>query len=290
MSGPKVSVYTLSREVRLALQREMERQLRERERQLREEQERERARQLALQKERERARLHKLDQEQQKIILGDGFSSLFATDDTALGSEAPDEETYREALRQYEILCQQTGNRKPALVAFGPQAVEQLQQEIQKEKKCLLRQKEEQYIQDTLEQTLQDMGYAVLGNRQAARRSGQKVRHELYQYGEDTAIDVTYGENGQIALELGKLDQKDRLPSAEECQYLENQMTAFCGDFKDLEARLQEKGIFLGKRVLLAPPSADFAQVINQAEYTASAPGQVAEKRQQKKKQYDILK
>lgn len=290
MSGPKVSVYTLSREVRLALQREMERQLREREKQLREEQERERARQLALQKERERARLHKLDQEQQAIILGDGFSSLFASDEPAHEPEAPDEEAYREALRQYEILCQQTGNRKPALVAFGPQAVEQLQQEIQKEKECLLRQKEEQYIQSTLEQTLQDMGYAVLGNRKTARRSGQKVRHELYQYGEDTAIDVTYGENGQIALELGKLDQQDRLPSAEECQYLENQMTAFCGDFKDLEARLQEKGIFLGKRVLLAPPSADFAQVINQSEYTAVAPGQLAEKRQQKKKQYDTLK
>lgn len=290
MSGPKVSVYTLSREIRLALQREMERQLREREKQLREEQERERARQLALQKERERARLHKLDQQQQEIILGDGFSSLFAPAEPAPEPEVPDEEAYRSALRQYEILCQQTGNRKPALIAFGPEAVARLQQEIQKEKDCLLHQKEEQYIQDTLEQTLQDMGYAVLGKRQAARRSGQKVRHELYRYGEDTAIDVTYEENGQIALELGKLDQQDRLPSAEECQYLENQMTAFCGDFQALEARLQEKGIFLGKRVLLAPPSADFAQVINQSEYTAAAPTQLAEKRQQKKMQYDTMK
>lgn len=289
MSGPKVSIYRLNREIQLALQREMERELQERVRKLWEAQEIEKARQLAIKKEQERARLHKLDQEQQKVILSDSFSSLFEPADSAPDEKQTDLENYREALSQYEMLCQLTGNQKPAMIPFGTGALEQLQKEIQKEKNCLLQQKEERYIQDTVEQTMEDMGYSVLGNRQVFKRSGQQVKHELYQYGEDTGIDVTYGENGQIAIELGKLDHCDRLPSAEECQYLENQMVSFCGDFKTLEARLQDKGIFIGKRVLLAPPSADFAQIINQTEYKGTEQNQAAEKRQQQKKNYDTM-
>lgn len=53
LSGPKVSVYRLSREIQLALQKEIERQLQERAKKLREEQEKEKARQLAIKKEQE---------------------------------------------------------------------------------------------------------------------------------------------------------------------------------------------------------------------------------------------
>ena len=112
------------------------------------------------------------------------------------------------------------------------------------------------------------MGYDVIGQREVIKRTGKHFRNELYRYGAETAINVTYSDDGQIAMELGKLDQKDRVPTPSESNYLANQMVIFCERFRELEKRLGKKGVKLGKRIALAPPSADYAQIINSSEYS----------------------
>ena len=113
-----------------------------------------------------------------------------------------------------------------------------------------------------------EMGYDVIGQREVTKRSGKHFRNELYRYGEETAINVTYSDDGQIAMELGKLDQKDRVPTVSESNYLVNQMVIFCERFSELEKRLAKKGVKLGKRIALTSPSADYAQIINSNEYS----------------------
>lgn len=44
-------------------------------------------------------------------------------------------------------------------------------------------------------------------------------------------------------------------------------MLTFCDRFKEIEARLSDKGVIVGNRIALTPASADYAQVINVEDY-----------------------
>ncbi|WP_295715258.1 hypothetical protein [uncultured Mitsuokella sp.] len=174
---------------------------------------------------------------------------------------------YQDLLLQYETLCDLNGTEKRAAVPFDHAAIAVLKKQIQQEKSKAEAQAQKTYIQQALNEVMEDMGYDVLGQREVQKRNGTHFRNELYQYGGDTAIDVTYADNGQISLELGKLDKTDRLPTPAECSQLENQMLTFCDRFKEIEARLSDKGVIVGNRIALTPASADYAQVINVEDY-----------------------
>ena len=112
-----------------------------------------------------------------------------------------------------------------------------------------------------------EMGYSVWGRREGVRRNGSQFKKSLYQYSSDAAIDVTYASNGQITMELGKMDTSDRLPSKAEEAELTVEMTSFCQDFAEIEKRLAARGVTVGNRVSMAPPSSAYAQIINVNDY-----------------------
>ena len=178
-----------------------------------------------------------------------------------------DGETYRKLSRSYVIWLQRNGTQDTEIIPFESGAVEKLQALIKKEEEKAEEAAQQNYIRSALTEVMQDMGYDVLGTRDVTKRSGKHFSNVLYQYGEDTAVNVTYADNGQISMELGKLDADDRVPTQAEGAYLETQMVHFCDRFKELEERLQEKGIQIGKRIALAPPTADYAQIINTDDY-----------------------
>ena len=67
---------------------------------------------------------------------------------------------------------------------------------------------------------------------------------------------------------MGKIDDCDRLPSDAECKNMVDQMISFCEQFPDIEARLAQRGVMIKNRVILAPPSVNYAQIINRKEYS----------------------
>ena len=106
----------------------------------------------------------------------------------------------------------------------------------------------------------------MLGDREVVKRSGKKFRNALYLFEEGTAVNVTFGENGQITMELGGLDDCDRLPTDLESRELVREMDHFCGDFRELEKMLIEKGI-VSKRISILPSHEEYAQIINVSDY-----------------------
>ena len=174
---------------------------------------------------------------------------------------------YQKLMSQYEALCDMNGAAERTAIAFDEEAIPKLKAMIAVEEQKAKEQAQKDYIQQALGEVMEDMGYSVLGHRDVTKRNGKHFKNELYQYGDDTAINVTYDDSGQISLELGKTDCDDRIPSADECNYLENQMVAFCDHFKEVEERLADKGVVVGDRIALAPPSADYAQIINVNDY-----------------------
>lgn len=203
---------------------------------------------------------------------------------------ARDGQEYKKLSLQYEILFKQNGGSKLQMVPFDANAVEKLKSLVAIEEFKAQQAVEKAYIATAMNETMAEMGYDVIGQREVTKRSGKHFRNELYQYGEKTAINITYSDDGQIAMELGKLDKTDRVPTASESNFLANQMTGFCEKFAELEKRLAQKGIKLGKRIALSPPTADYAQIINSHDYSTKEQPQTISQRTKRQSIHRMLK
>lgn len=126
---------------------------------------------------------------------------------------------------------------------------------------------EQQYISESLDQVMRDMGYNVVGSREVVKKSGRRFRNELYHFSEGSVVNVTYAANGQISMELGGVDTCDREPSEEESSVLCDEMVEFCDEFPEIERRLKEKGVVLMNRISMLPPAEEYAQIINVSDF-----------------------
>ena len=112
-----------------------------------------------------------------------------------------------------------------------------------------------------------EMGYDLLGDRTVVKKNGRRFKNELYRFGDDAVLNVTYSSDGKISMEVGKADKSDRAPTSYEAEKLVDEMKEFCTGFAEIENRLQSKGVLLKNRVSRLPPTADNAQVINITDY-----------------------
>lgn len=174
---------------------------------------------------------------------------------------------YQQLITRYEALCDMNKETERTTFVLSKEAIIKLKALIAVEEQKAEEQAQKVYIQQALGEVMEDMGYSILGRRDMMKRNGKHFKNELYQYSDDTAINVTYDDCGQIAVELGKTSGDDRIPTDTECNYLENQMIAFCNHFKEVEQRLADKGVVVDRRIALAPSSADYAQIINVNDY-----------------------
>lgn len=187
-------------------------------------------------------------------------------------------DAHREALKRqkeltarYEALCVMAGETP------REHAAEQLEAEAARLEAAIIRQREQAYISECVDEVMSDMGYDLIGTREVRKRSGKQFRNELYTFGEGTAVNVTFSSDGQISMELGGLAREDRIPTAEETQRLTKDMEAFCEEFAEFEQRLRQKGIVVGDRIALSPPTAEYAAIINVNDYDVSAGTQITE-------------
>jgi hypothetical protein len=142
-----------------------------------------------------------------------------------------------------------------------------LREEIERVKAFSSDAEEQEYIIESIDEVMRELGYSVIGSREHVKRNGRRIRNELYRYGAGTAVSITYAHEGRISMELGGLDESDRLPAEGEAEHLRNSMESFCGSFKEIEEKLLERGIICAERISLLPPSEEYAQIINVSDY-----------------------
>jgi hypothetical protein len=172
---------------------------------------------------------------------------------------------------RYNALCSVAGVQ-PETFASSAGNISKMKDMIAALEKQIVMQTEQEYISDCVHEVMSEMGYDIIGNRSVTKRSGKRFRNELFSYGEGTAINVTYDANGQIAMELGGVAVTDRIPTSRENDLLCEDMQAFCSDFKDFEELLKAKGVMMKSRVSMAPPTAEYAAIINVSDYNVMAP------------------
>lgn len=177
---------------------------------------------------------------------------------------------YAELIARYEALCSMAGE------VPGKPSCEALNVEIERLELLLVRQQEQAYISDCVDEVMANMGYDLIGSREVRKKSGKQFRNELFKFNEGTAVNVTFSPDGQISIELGGLAKEDRIPSVEETEVLTRDMESFCGEFAEFERRMLAKGINVGSRIALSPPTAEYAAIINVNDYDIAESTQIA--------------
>lgn len=167
---------------------------------------------------------------------------------------------------KYEALCKQMGVQAKQ-VEFSEIGMRELEVSIT-DLECQANHDAEQaYISQSVDEVMTEMGYEVIGHRQVRKKTGKEFRSKLLTYEDGTVINVTESSNGQITMEIGGADEKDRLPDANERVALRKTMESFCKDFHKIEERLSARGVILNTRLSMAPPEESYAQIINLNDY-----------------------
>lgn len=175
-------------------------------------------------------------------------------------------EEFESLYSEYKALCK-LYNYTIQTYICSKDSIENLKKEILQIKENVVKGEEQTYINHCFGEVMEELGYSVLGSREVTKKSGRHFKNELYSYGEGTAINITYSSDGKIAMELGGIDSIDRLPESYETSVLCDAMTDFCGEFREIEKRLAKRGVVPSERILLLPPNAEYAQIINTSEY-----------------------
>ena len=183
---------------------------------------------------------------------------------------------WEEQLSRYRALCLMVGEEEKEL-PFSDEAESALAQEIARLELLALHQREQAYIADCVDEVMEEMGYDLIGTREVRKRSGKRFRNELFTFSEGTAVNVTFSSDGQISMELGGLAREDRIPSAEEAEMLQRDMESFCGEFAEFERRMRARGVIVGERIALSPPSEEYAAIINVNDYALGAGAAISE-------------
>ena len=179
-------------------------------------------------------------------------------------------EQYKELKIKHEVLCSISDvSYQP--IKFSDSSLENLNQEISWLESKIAEDEEKAYIQKSIDEVMSDMGYDVIGHRDVTKKSGKHFRNELYSYEDGTAVNVTFSDDGDIAMELCGLDDTDRLPETSEANQLCDCMESFCKDFTEIEKRLKVKGVVLKRRLHMLPPDVEHAQIINVSEYESES-------------------
>ncbi|WP_279000059.1 hypothetical protein [[Clostridium] scindens] len=172
---------------------------------------------------------------------------------------------FKELLAEYRILAGELGVQSKDYI-FSMEAINELTEKVKEMELKRQEQEEQEYISRCMDSVLEAMGYKTIGEREIIKKDGRRFHNELYLFDEGTAVNVTYSSNGQITMELGGLDQTDRIPSDDECRSLAEDMVSFCDDYFEIEKKLKKSGV-VTQRISVLPPEAQFAQIINTSDY-----------------------
>lgn len=172
---------------------------------------------------------------------------------------------FKELLAEYRILAGELGVQSKDYF-FSMEAINELTEKVKEMELKRQEQEEQEYISRCMDSVLEAMGYKTIGEREIIKKDGRRFHNELYLFDEGTAVNVTYSSNGQITMELGGLDQTDRIPSDDECRSLAEDMVSFCDDYFEIEKKLKKLGV-VTQRISVLPPEAQFAQIINTSDY-----------------------
>lgn len=174
---------------------------------------------------------------------------------------------FNEVYINYALLCEETGTAKESF-DLSSSGISSMKKACVLMNAKVMRQRENEEVFRIVQETMQELGYPLLAEKLVTESdsSSEGIRKLLLRYTEDTAVRVTVTTDGQVAMEVGLMDNEDRQPNADDISYLCDEMKHFCADYQQIESKLAEKGIVFERKNYL-PPEPAYAEIINVKEF-----------------------
>lgn len=212
-----------------------------------------------------KARFEQIKKQADEITNADYLENFCAVVVTPFAKDCAACAEYDELLECYSLLCRETRHEEKTF-DYSEKGIKEMKAAVKQLEEEAAAEREKEYIRSAIDAAMREMGYQLVGDRTVIKRTRTQVRHDLYSLENGTAVDVTYSENGQIAMELGGIGTSDRVPTSEESEQLVQDMHTFCGHYSQLERKLEQRGV-LTKRVSVMPPASEYAQIFNIGDY-----------------------
>jgi hypothetical protein len=176
-------------------------------------------------------------------------------------------EEFNNVYINYALLCEETGTDK-AQFELSEEGISGMKQACVEMNRKVMRKRENEQIFTIVQETLRELGYPLLADSfvPESDTAADGIRKLLLRYTEDTAVKVTVTSDGQVAMEMGLMDNEDRRPDPDDVSYLCGEMRNFCSDYRQIEEKLIEKGIVFERKNYL-PPEPAYAEIINVKEF-----------------------
>lgn len=174
---------------------------------------------------------------------------------------------FNEVYINYALLCEETGTAKESF-DLSSSGISSMKKACVLMNAKVMRKRENEEVFRIVQETMQELGYPLLAEKLVteSESSSEGIRKLLLRYTEDTAVRVTVTPDGQVAMEMGLMDNEDRNPNDDDIGYLCDQMKNFCTDYQQIESKLAEKGIVFERKNYL-PPEPAYAEIINVKEF-----------------------
>jgi len=150
---------------------------------------------------------------------------------------------------RYNALCA-VKKREPFASRGFPvneEYAKEMEARIQRLQDEMVSDREQAYIQVTVDRLIRGMGHDVIGRRDYPDSGNPKLlRSELYRCGGSSAIKASYSSDGEVLMEIVGLSDSDteREPTGAETTMLFNEMESFCQEFSELRKQLKYLGIY----------------------------------------------
>lgn len=165
-------------------------------------------------------------------------------------------------LADYHALCSELGI-EPQEFPFEAASIDA----IRKACNALLAQEEwvlkRRYVLGKIRSYLNEKGYVYIGEKQEKTMFVRQV----YRLGNDMVFHITFDEEGQVTIEIAKMDTVDRQPRNDEIDEIVTAQHASCDEIEKMFDALNEMGM-RNTPVFSYHGGAGFAQVINISEFS----------------------
>ena len=165
-----------------------------------------------------------------------------------------------ELVLEYKTLCSML-EQKPVENYNNVSDINKLIELNQNLHQTLRQQEEHQYIADSLNEVMSEMGHNIIASK-IMEREKEKKYHSVYSMGEHTAINVHHSSDGGVMFEVsgfakanGKVNEIDKLRVKEG-------MESFCGTYEVVKNKLEAKGIYVSNEKR-KPPHERYARFID---------------------------
>ncbi len=173
------------------------------------------------------------------------------------------ENEFEDLYLTYKSICKMLnleGNPYSFEIKNSEATIRKLRQEIDRLNKNLVEIEEAQYISDSINEIMEELGYDILAIDHLVTKNREIVQN-IYEFEQGNVINVYTSDNGSLMFEVNGVKEGKELTSLEKLKIKEG-MENFCPIYDVVKEKLREKGIVLTNENLL-PAEEKYARAIN---------------------------